>query len=98
VPEGNICINIYGGNRSSLWLSPDPRQSLSLGEKLSPHLRQSLSYGERSHNSCNITQRTSILFTWKTSQLERKNYRPEPSKSSSTIIKWGYNKFFSREH
>jgi hypothetical protein len=37
-------------------------------------------------------------FTWKTSQLERKNHGPKPPKSSSTIIKWGYNKFFSREH
>ena len=34
---------------------------------------------------------TPILFTWKTSQLERKNYRPKPPKYSSTIIKWGYN-------
>jgi hypothetical protein len=30
--------------------------------------------------------------------LERKNHRPKPHKSSSTIIKWGYNKLFSREH
>jgi hypothetical protein len=42
--------------------------------------------------------RISILFTWKTSQLERKNNGPKPPKSFSTIIKWGYNKFFSREH
>jgi hypothetical protein len=41
---------------------------------------------------------TSILFTWKTSQLERKNHGPKPPKFSPTIIKWGYNKFFSREH
>jgi hypothetical protein len=40
-----------------------------------------------------------ILFTWKTSQLERKNHGPKPPKSSSfTIMKWGYNMFFSREH
>jgi hypothetical protein len=41
---------------------------------------------------------TPILFMWKTSQLERKNHRSKPPKSYSTIIKWGYNKFFSREH
>jgi hypothetical protein len=41
VQEGNICINIYGGIRSSPWLSPDSRQYLPFGEKLSPHLRQS---------------------------------------------------------
>jgi hypothetical protein len=39
-----------------------------------------------------------ILFTWKNSQLERKNHGLKPPKSSSTIIKWEYNKFFSREH
>jgi hypothetical protein len=41
---------------------------------------------------------TPILFMWKTSELERKNHIPKPPKSYSTNIKWGYNKFFSREH
>jgi hypothetical protein len=46
----------------------------------------------------NQHRETPIFFTWKTSQLERKNHRPKPPKSSSTIIKWGYNKLLSREH
>jgi hypothetical protein len=46
VPEGNICINIYGGNRSSLGslltqdsLSPYERSSLLTQDNLCPRER-----------------------------------------------------------
>jgi hypothetical protein len=54
-----------------------------------------------SQNRCisrKSTHRDTNPFMWKTLKLERKLHMPKPPKSSSTIIKWGYNLFFSREH
>jgi hypothetical protein len=71
--------------------------SLPLVEKLSFHC-----HGRRGLTTAttvvNEHIETPVPFTWKTSQLERKNHGPKPPKYSFTIIKYEYNKFFYREH
>jgi hypothetical protein len=40
---------------------------------------------------------TTIIFAWKTFEIERKIQGPKLPKSFSTITRWAYYLFFSRE-
>jgi hypothetical protein len=102
VSERNICIkHIWKKQEQPLALSQPvtvssfTREALSLREAMSGLGRELL---RTAATVVNQHRETPIFFTWKTSQLERKYHRPKPPKSSSTIIKWGYNKLLSREH
>jgi hypothetical protein len=87
----------YGANR-------EQPLALSWPETVSPLRREALSSLENERGPTiaatvvNQHTGTPILFTWKTSQFEKKNHGPKLPKSSSSIIKWEYNKFCSREH